>query len=82
MTLATDGSAQADAPETVEIDLTDPNDRWRYRCPNEHTSWEPTNSHYWCHSCSRYPDADPEHYEIVGVKTGEKIPWSAVEVVK
>lgn len=78
-----DGSAQADAPTRVRIDRADDLDRWRYRCPNGHTTWEPTNNHLWCHKCSQLADADegPEYYEILDARTDERIPWSAVELV-
>jgi hypothetical protein len=76
----TDGSALADAPPRVVITLSSERDRWRYRCPNGHTSWDRTNNHIWCHGCSRRPSQDPEHYKLVDNKTGEEIAWSAVEV--
>jgi hypothetical protein len=85
-TVATDGSAAADAHDTVEIDRSDDAQRWRYRCPNGHTDWSPTNSHVWCKGCRRAveagEDVDPEHYELVDQKTGETIPWSAIELVE
>lgn len=84
MSLAADGSAQADAQGTVEIDLNDETDRLRYRCPNGHSTWERTNNHIWCHSCYRASEqdgsVDPEHYHIVDEVDGEEIPWSAVRV--
>jgi hypothetical protein len=79
-----DGSAVQDRRAKVEIDRTNKADRWRYRCPRGHTNWAQTNSHLWCQSCRRQAEAgedvDPEWYEIVDERTGEKIPWSAVEV--
>lgn len=47
--------------------------KWRYSCPNGHTSWETTNSHFWCHQCSRLPDADPEFWKLRDRKTGERL---------
>lgn len=87
-TLAADGSAGRDSRAPVRIDLDDPTDRWRYRCPNGHagTSWSPTNSHLYCYGCRRQMDAGeavtPEHYELLDTKTGEAIPWSAVEIAE
>jgi len=85
-TLAADGSALADTHDTVEIDRSQETQRWRYRCPNGHTDWDRTNNHVWCRGCRRAveagEDVDPEHYEIVDAKTGEEIPWSAVEILE
>lgn len=82
--LVTDGSARADAPERVTIDRRTDADRWRYRCPRGHTDWDRTNNHIWCRGCRRQAEAgedvDPEWYELVDERTGETIPWSAVEV--
>jgi len=82
MSIRSDGSAVADVREQISIDPTDESDALRYRCPNGHSSWEPTNNHIWCHSCYRQSEHDPEvnaeHYEIHDEKTGEDIPWSAV----
>ena len=77
--IKTDGSALADA-ERVVITLSSERDRWRYRCPNGHTSWDRTNNHIWCHACSKLAGADPEHFELTDEKTGDTIPWSAIEV--
>ena len=78
MSIRTDGSALADA-QRVEIDLEDERDRWRFRCPNNHTTWSRTNNHIWCQGCSR-AGVDPEHYEVVDKRSGEEVPWSAVVV--
>jgi len=77
-----DGSGQADRREVVVIDATDELDKLRYRCPNGHSNFAPTNNHIWCQSCSRQAQHDEavsaEHYEILDSKTDEEIPWSAV----
>lgn len=82
--VVTDGSALADAPEVVEIDRSGP-DKWRYRCPQGHTTWAPTNSHAWCKQCRAQAEAgedvDPEWYELLDVKTGETIDYARVELV-
>ena len=86
MSVVTDGSAETDAPEPVEIDRTNASERWRYRCPRGHVNWDRTNNHIWCQGCRRQheagEDVDPEWYELVDAKTGERVPWSAVEVVE
>lgn len=83
-TLCTDGSALEDAQPRVVIDRSDEAERWRYRCPRGHVNWDRTNNHVWCQGCRRQAEAgddvDPEWYEIVDKRTGEEIPWSAVEV--
>ena len=77
--IKTDGSADADSPP-IEIDSQDDIDRMRYRCPNNHTRWEPTNNHIYCSSCAEMvdPGEGPEYYELLDARTGEKIPWSRV----
>ncbi|MWG34798.1 hypothetical protein [Halomarina oriensis] len=81
--LEADGSSQADAPPRVVIDSTDPLDRRRYRCPNGHVRFEPTNSHVFCRSCAdaaKHDDSvSPDHYELFDAKTGEAVAWSQVE---
>lgn len=82
--LHADGSAETDAHPTVTIDAANSAQCWRYSCPNGHRgrSLEPTNGGIWCRSCSRDHDIeDPHHHVIIDCKTGEKIPWSAVEIV-
>lgn len=85
--IRTDGSANTDAHPIVTIDVSDPAERWRYRCPNGHAgkAWTPTNNHLFCTSCRRQMDHDPsispEHYELLDTKTGESIPFSAIEFV-
>jgi len=80
-----DGSSIEDAAERVQIDLSNEIDRMRYRCPNGHTSFSPTNNHLWCRSCAdaaqRGHDVEPEHYAVHDARTGREIPWSAVEIV-
>lgn len=77
----TDATTQA----RVEIDRSIAAERWRYRCPNGHTDWYPTNNHAWCKGCRRQveagDDVDPEHYEILDAKTGQAIPWEAVVLI-
>ena len=73
----TDGSSESDS-SIVEIDTNDKIDRMRYRCPNNHTRWVPTNNHVYCNSCSQISGAGPEYYELLDAKTGESIPWERV----
>ena len=58
---------------SVEIELDDDADRWRFACPNGHRSWEPTNGHFWCAQCAQTlsDDVDPEFYELHDRKTGD-----------
>jgi len=83
--IVADGSSELDSHPRVRIDRDDPIDRMRYRCPNGHTSWAPTNSHLWCKSCAdaaeHGADVHPEHYAVLDKRTEEEIPWSAVEFV-
>lgn len=80
---AADGSSRLDAPDRVVIDPDDEIDQMRYRCPNGHSNWSPTNNHIWCQTCSRQsqhdPDVEAEHYAILDKRTEKEIPWSAVE---
>lgn len=84
--LLTDGSAAVDAGKPVRIDRTNPADRYRYVCPNGHVNWDRTNNHIWCRSCRRQceagDDVDPEHYELLDKKTGERIDWSRVRLAE
>jgi hypothetical protein len=79
-----DGASQADA-EVVEISRSGAS-RYRYRCPRGHIDWDRTNAHIWCRGCRRQADAgeavDPEWWEIHDKRTSERIPWSAVRVVR
>jgi phage FluMu gp28-like protein len=83
--LATDGSSLDDT-RRVRIDRSQAYERYRYVCPRGHTDWHPTNSHVWCKGCRRQfeagEDVDPEYYEILDKKTGETIPYAAVELVR
>jgi len=55
----------------VEIDLDDELDRWKWRCPRGHRSWEPTNEHFWCSKCASAWDVDPEFEELTNDRSGE-----------
>jgi len=65
---------------TRRIELDDDIDRLRYRCPKGHTSWEPTNNHFWCATCARR-DADAAFTHLVDHKTREEIPRSEITLV-
>jgi len=60
-------------------------DKWRYTCPNGHTSWDRTNSHCWCVTCAQAAEHDddihPEHYELLDKREEKLIPWGCVEVL-
>lgn len=79
-TLQSDGSAEADARNRVIINRESEADRWRYRCPNNHTRWSPTNNHIYCTSCASQSDPGdgPEYWTLLDTKTGKEIPWSRV----
>jgi hypothetical protein len=59
----------------VDIDLDDEVDRWKWRCPAGHTSWEATNEHFWCRNCARSLDEDvaAEFDELRNAATGETV---------
>lgn len=82
--IVTDGSATSDAHPRVTVDREA--DPWRWRCPNGHTDWSKTNSHIFCRSCRRSHECGteitPEHYEIRDARSGELIPWAAVDLVE
>lgn len=81
-TIVTDGSAEADRPTQIRIDLDDAADRWRYTCLHGHRNWERNNHSAWCRSCARDHDiADPHHDALLDLSTGETVPWSAIEFV-
>ena len=71
--------------ERVVIDRRQEADKWRYVCPNGHTSWDRTNSHLWCPACASAADhdddIDPEHYEVLDKSAEKLIPWDCVKVV-
>ena len=73
-----DGSGPADVRRVV-VDADDPTARRRWRCPNRHCDWEPTNSHIWCATCASMHGVNPEYWELLDTKTGERVPWGAVE---
>ena len=58
----------------AQIQITKKAQKWRYRCPNGHTTWEMTNNHMWCRSCANLLDVDPEFWELYDQKTGKTIP--------
>lgn len=82
ITARADGSAEADAGDIVVIDSNDEVDRMRYRCPNNHTRWSPTNNHIYCNSCADLDDAGdgPEYWDVLDARTGETIPWSRIDL--
>ena len=71
--------------EPVVIDRRQDAHRWRYTCPNGHTSWDRTNSHLWCPACARAAahddDVDPEHYELLDKSAEKLIPRDCVQVI-
>jgi hypothetical protein len=61
-----------------EIDLDYTIDRWKWRCPRGHTSWEPTNCHFYCTACadqaSQGEPVEPTFEELTNQQTGETVP--------
>lgn len=84
-TKAADGSSMQDSRPILKLDRSKFTTRSRYRCPNGHSNWEPTNNHIWCQSCSRAAaqgaDVEAEHWHIVDEVTDEEIAWSTVDLV-
>lgn len=58
--------------ETIIVDRSDAVQRYRWRCPEGHVDWSPTNSHIYCDTCGM------AHYHVVDAKEGERIPWERV----
>lgn len=58
-------------------------DRWRYRCPNGHTDWEPTNYHFWCAACSRTlsEQVDPEFEQLHDDREGRELARDEVRLM-
>jgi hypothetical protein len=67
------GVATREDDELTIIELDDELDRWKWVCPRGHRDWEPTNRHFWCASCARSYDVDPEFSELHNRKTGERL---------
>lgn len=59
--------------QRTEINLDDEHDRRKWRCPLGHMSWTPTNCHFWCESCSKSWDVDPEFEQLTNDVTGETL---------
>jgi hypothetical protein len=57
----------------IEVNIDDELDRWRWCCPNGHRSWEPTNNHFWCHSCARRQGVDGEFHELHDLSNDETV---------
>ena len=58
--------------KTPTVQIEDRNDRWRFVCPRNHRTWEPTNHHFWCHSCARADGVDGVFYRLRDRKTGRE----------
>lgn len=72
------------AAETVTIDLDDETDRWRYRCPQGHVQWTPTNHHFWCQQCAdaaqRGLDVEPSFTYLRDRETGAEYDREAIRL--
>lgn len=67
---------------SVVIDERSFVDRKRYVCPNNHTSWERTNNHFWCAACSKSWDVDPEFNYLHDKVTNKSIHRSQVRFLE
>lgn len=63
------------------IELRDETDRRRYRCPRNHTTWEPTNHHFWCHSCSRTEGVDASFDHLRDAESGNLLARDDVQLL-
>lgn len=41
---------------------------WRYRCPEGHSNWQPTQDGYYCESCDEYGGDSVLFDELVDMK--------------
>jgi len=64
----------------VLLQITDEIDANRLRCQNGHSAVAPTNNHWWCSSCARAWDIDPEYETVVDAKTGDELKREDVEI--
>jgi len=58
-----------DEKKTVRIE--DRHDRWRFTCPRNHRSWEPTNHHFWCSKCASVEGVDGVFDELRDKRSGD-----------
>jgi len=65
---------------TQTVRLEDETDRWRFQCPNGHTTWEPTNHHFWCASCARTEGVDGSFDELRDQTDGAMYPRDMVRL--
>lgn len=80
--LLTDGSAEADAGERHQINFDSAAARWRWSCPEGHTTIEPCNGGVWCRSCAKNPGIDdPHHHELLDKRHDRLVDWAQIEVV-
>jgi len=71
----------ADSNDDVTVRVEDPEDRWRWVCPNGHRTWEPTNHHFWCQSCARRKSVDGVFHHLHDRKTGDQYARDEVQLV-
>jgi len=67
--------------ERQPVRLDDRRHRWRFVCPREHRSWEPTNHHFWCKKCASHSEVDGVFYELVDRKTGKELSRTEVQLL-
>lgn len=75
-------SATTGERSLIEIDTTDPGVKWRYTCPREHRTFEPTNGGIWCRACEMDDGIDRAHYHTIrDQREGELIDFDRVRLV-
>lgn len=69
----------SDVRRTIDTDVA--LERWRYICPNGHTSWEATLNQFWCHKCARNVSKSDGTFEYVtDRKTGDTLRRSEIKL--
>lgn len=57
-------------------------ERWRFACPNGHTSWQPQVNTVYCQGCTRDPEVEHSvHDQLLDRRTGERILVGEVKFV-
>lgn len=73
--------AMPDDEVAATVNIEDRTDRWRFRCPRGHTTWEPTNHHFWCRSCANATDVDGSFDELRDRRDGRLLAREQVRLL-
>lgn len=68
-------------PDPTTIEIEDSHDRWRFRCPNGHTTWEPTNYHFWCQKCAQRPGVDATFQRLYDQREDREVEREEIRLV-